>query len=58
MHGRYRLKTGFYGLTDMPVTIQKLMGYTLAGLENTRFFFDDIISRGSFKINLSMKKNR
>ena len=45
----YRFITGFYGLTDMPAAFQKLMDYTLVGLQNTHCFLDDIIivSRGS-----------
>ena len=47
--GTYRFITGFYGLTDMPAAFQKVMDYTLVGLQNTYFFLDDIIvvSRGS-----------
>ena len=41
--GTYRLKTGFYGLTDMPAEFQKSMDYTLIGLQNTYCFLDDII---------------
>ena len=41
--GTYRLKTGYYGLTDMPAEFQKAMNYTLLGLQNTYFFMDDII---------------
>ena len=47
--GTYRFITGFYGLTDMPAAFQKVMDYTLVGLQNTYCFLDDIIvvSRGS-----------
>ena len=47
--GTYRFITGFYGLTDMPAAFQKVMDYTLFGLQNTYCFLDDIIvvSRGS-----------
>ena len=43
MHSTYRSRTGFYGLTDMPAAFQKLMEFSLAGIENTRCFLDDII---------------
>ena len=41
--------TGFYGLIDMPAAFQKVMDYTLVGLDNTHCFLNDIIivSRGS-----------
>ena len=38
MTGTYRLKTGFYGLTDMPAEFQKAIECTLAGLDNTFLF--------------------
>ena len=41
--GTYRIKTDFYGLTDMPEEFQKGMDYTLIGLQNTYCFLDDII---------------
>ena len=46
---KYRFKTGFYGLMDMPAEFQKPMDYTLVGLTNTYCFLDDIIvvSKGS-----------
>ena len=49
MTGTYRFQTGFYGLTDMPVEIQKAMDNTLIGLKNTYCFLDNIliVSRGS-----------
>ena len=43
MTGTYRFKTGFYGLTDMPAEFQKAIDCTLAGLENTFCFLDDIL---------------
>ena len=47
--GKYRFKTEFHGLTDMPAEFQKAMDYTLVGLTNTYCFLDDIIivSKGS-----------
>ena len=52
--GKYRFKTGFFGLTDMPAEFQKAMGYTLVGLSNTYCFLDDIIvvSKGSKESHL------
>ena len=41
--GTYRFRTGFYGLTDMLVEIQKAMDYTLTCLQNAYCFRDDII---------------
>ena len=41
--GTYLFITGFYGLTDMPAAFQKVMDYTLVGLDNTHCFLDDII---------------
>ena len=41
--GTYRFITGFYGLTDMPAAFQKVMDYTLVGLQKTYCFLDDII---------------
>ena len=54
--GTYRFITGFYGLTNMPLTFQKMMDYTLVGLKNTYCFFDDIIigSRGSEEDHLKL----
>ena len=43
MTGTYRFKTGFYGLTDMPAEFQKAIHCTLAGLENSFCFLDDIL---------------
>ena len=52
----YRFITGFYGLTDMPAAFQKLMDYTLVGLDNTQCSLDDIIivSRGSKEDHLKI----
>ena len=49
--GTYRLKTGIYGLTDMPAKFWKAIDGTLAGLNNTFCFLDDIlkVSRGRFE---------
>ena len=46
--GTYRFITGFYGLTNMPAAFQKVMEYTLVGLNNTHCFLDEfiIVSRG------------
>ena len=54
--GTYRFITGFYGLTDMPAAFQKVMNYTLVGLQNTYCFLDDIIivSRGSKEDHLKL----
>ena len=54
--GTYRFMTSFYGLTDMPATFQKVMDYTLVGLQNTYCFLDDIIvvSRGSKEDHLNL----
>ena len=41
--GTYRLKTGFYGLTDMPKEFQKAMDNTLQGLSGVFCFLDDIL---------------
>ena len=41
--GAYRLKTGFYGLTDEPTELQKAMDCTLQGLEGVIFYLDDIL---------------
>ena len=58
--GRYRLKTGLYGLIDMQAELQKAMDYTLVGLQNTDSFLDDIIiiiSTGSKADHLSYVTN-
>ena len=54
--GTYRFITGFYGLTDMPAAFQKVMDYTLVGLQNSYCFLDDIIvvSRGSKEDHLKL----
>ena len=54
--GTYQFFTGFYGLTDMPAAFQKVMDYTLVGLQNTYCFLDDIIvvSRGSKEGHLKL----
>ena len=54
--GTYRFITAFYGLTHMPVAFQKVMDYTLVGLQNTHCFLDDIIvvSRGSKEEHLKL----
>ena len=54
--GTYRFITGFYGLTDMPAALQKVMNYTFVGLQNTHCFLDDIIvvSRGSKEEHLKL----
>ena len=56
MTGIYRFKTGFYGLTDMPAEFQKAIDCTLAGLENTFCFLDDIliVSRGGIENHLDL----
>ena len=56
MTGTYRFKTGFYGLTDMPAEFQKAIDCTLAGLENTFCFLDDIliVSRGRIEKHLDL----
>ena len=52
----YRFETGFYGLTDMPAEFQKAIACTLAGLDNTFCFSDDIliVSRGGIEKNLDL----
>ena len=56
MTGTYRFKTGFYGLTDMPAEFQKAIDCTLAGLDNTFCFLDDvlIVSRGGIGKHLDL----
>ena len=41
--GTYNFLNGFYGLTDLPATFQKMMDTTLDGLDSTNVFLDDII---------------
>ena len=43
MIGTYRVKTGFYGLTEMPAEIRKALDNTLFGLNNNFCFLDDIL---------------
>ena len=54
--GTYRFKTGFYRLTDMPAEFQKAIDCTLAGLNNTFCFLDDIliVSRGGTEQHLDL----
>ena len=54
--GTYRFITGFYGLTDMPAAFQKVMDYTLVGLQNTYCFLDDfiVVSRDSKEDHLKI----
>ena len=49
--GTYRIKTGFYGLTDMPKDFQKAMDNTFGGIPGVFWFLDDIliISKGDMK---------
>ena len=49
--GTYRFKTGFYGLTDMPMEFQKAMDNTIHGIQGVFCFLDDILieSKGSVK---------
>ena len=41
--GTNKLLNGFYGLTDLPATFQKMMDTTLDGLDSTNAFLDNII---------------
>ena len=54
--GTYRFITGFYELADMPAAFQKIMDYTLVGLDNTHCFLYNIIivSRGSKEDHLKL----
>ena len=56
MTGTYRFKTGFCGLTDMPAEFQKAIDSTLACLDNTFCFLDDIliVSRGRNEKRLNL----
>ena len=56
MTGTYRFKAGFYGLTNMPAKFQKAIDCTLAGLNNTFCFLDDIliVSRGGIEQHLDL----
>ena len=54
--GTYHFETGFYGHTDMPAEFQKAIDCTLAGLNNTFCFLDDIliVSRGGIEQHLDL----
>ena len=55
MTGTYFFKTGFYGLTDMLFEFQKAIDCTLAGLDNTFCFLDNILKmsrRGKENISI------
>ena len=56
MTDTYRFKTGFYSLTDMSAEFHKAIDYTLAGLNNTFCFLDDIliVSRGGIELHLDL----
>ena len=56
MTGTYPFKTGCYSLTDMPAEFQKAIDCTLAGLDNTFCFLDDIliVSRGGIEKHLDL----
>ena len=56
MTGTYRFKTGFYGLTDKPAEFQKATDCTLAVLDNTFCFLDDIliVSRSGIEMHLDL----
>ena len=41
--GTYKFLNGFYGLTDLPATFQKMIDTTLDGLDSTYAFLEDII---------------
>ena len=41
--GTYRFIIGFYGLTDMPATFQKLIDKTLEGIHSQFAFLDNIL---------------
>ena len=41
--GTHKFLNGFYGLTDLPATFQKMMDTTLDGPDSTNAFSDDII---------------
>ena len=63
--GTYRFLNGFYGLTDLPATFQKMMDTTLDGLDSTNAFLDDIIiiTKGTIEkheneIDKALKKTR
>ena len=54
--GTYCFITGFYGLTGMTAAFQKVLIYTLVGLENAHYFLVDIIAvcRGSKEDHLKL----
>ena len=56
MPGTYRFKTGFYWLTGLPADFRKAIDGTLAGLNNTFCFLDDIliVSRGRIEHQLDL----
>ena len=56
MNGTCRFKTGFYVLTDMPAEFQKSIDCTLASLNNTFCFLNDIliVSRGGIEQHLDL----
>ena len=56
MTGTYRFKTGLYWLTDMPAELQKAIDCTLAGLNKTFCFLDDIliVTRGRIEDYLDL----
>ena len=41
--GTYKFLNWFYGLTDLPATLQKMMDTTLDGINSTNTFLDNII---------------
>ena len=41
--GTYKFLIGFYGLTDLPATFQKMIDTTLDSINSTNTFLDDII---------------
>ena len=41
--GTYRFINGFYGLTDMPATFQKIIDKAMEGCKNYFAFLDDIL---------------
>ena len=47
----YRFLNGFYGLTDMPATIQKIIDKTLDGISSKFAFLDNklVITKGTIK---------
>ena len=58
MTSTYRFKTGFYVLTDMPAKFKKAIDCTLAGLNNTFGFLDDIliVSRGGIEQHRDLER--